>query len=380
LNQPAVLNPGDVSVTGIAGGNYGPVTLSGSGTSYVITLAKSITAADRVTLTIGNAEIATFTGRLDVLPGDVNDDGAVNTTDGVLILGHTTPSHAYNVFDDINGDGFVTTSDFTLYRAFIGTTLPALPKQFAAGGEGPGGVSQLTLGEVAPVLTAAIQQWAAAGLPTQDVTLLQQVSVQITNLPAGYLGATAIGGSIVYLSADAAGYGWSLDKSTSTSPATNREDLLTVLMHEMGHTLGLSDLNPTTSSNDLMATTLATGVRRLPSAQDLVAVLAEQGSMGHTLLPTGPTNTAVLDAVFADTEWRFAFSPAGSILTHVVPTLAGLDAMSGLIPPLYSLPVPITTVPGTDQAVSLDSLFHFVSDDKEAKPTVETDAGPEKGV
>ena len=111
-----MVNPGDVSVTGIAGGNYGPITLSGSGTSYVITLAKPIAAADRVTLTIGNAQIATFTRRLDVLPGDVNDDGAVNTTDGVLILANATPAHTYNVFDDINGDGAVNTSDFTLYR------------------------------------------------------------------------------------------------------------------------------------------------------------------------------------------------------------------------------------------------------------------------
>ena len=61
--------------------NYGPVTISGSGTSYTITLAQPITKADRVTITIGNATIATFTRRLDVLPGDFNDDGVVNSQD-----------------------------------------------------------------------------------------------------------------------------------------------------------------------------------------------------------------------------------------------------------------------------------------------------------
>ena len=66
--------------------NYGPVTISGSGTNYVITLTRPINTADRVTFTIASPAIATYTRRLDVLPGDVNDDGAVNTTDGLLIL------------------------------------------------------------------------------------------------------------------------------------------------------------------------------------------------------------------------------------------------------------------------------------------------------
>ena len=43
---------------GSSGINYGPVTLSGSGTSYTITLAQPINEADRVTITIGNALIA----------------------------------------------------------------------------------------------------------------------------------------------------------------------------------------------------------------------------------------------------------------------------------------------------------------------------------
>ncbi len=76
LDRAATLNASDVSVTGIAIANYGPVTVSGSGTSYTITLAQPINAADRVTVTIGNADVNTFTRRLDVLPGDFNDDSA----------------------------------------------------------------------------------------------------------------------------------------------------------------------------------------------------------------------------------------------------------------------------------------------------------------
>ncbi len=103
------------------------MTVSGSGTNYVITLAKPIANADRVTITIGNAQIATYTRRLDILPGDVNDDGAVNTTDGVLVLNGVTK--AYQIFEDANGDGIINTADFTLDRAKIGTVLPAVQAQ-----------------------------------------------------------------------------------------------------------------------------------------------------------------------------------------------------------------------------------------------------------
>jgi hypothetical protein len=126
LSNPASLTPGDVTVNSAAGINYGPVTISGSGTNYVITLAQPISIADRVTFTIANAEIATYTRRLDVLPGDANDDGAVNTTDGLLILHNETPAHPYQVFYDMNGDNAVNALDFNLYRPKIGTVLPPL--------------------------------------------------------------------------------------------------------------------------------------------------------------------------------------------------------------------------------------------------------------
>ena len=43
LSEPETLGPGDVTATGITVANYGPVTISGSGTSYTITLAQPIT-------------------------------------------------------------------------------------------------------------------------------------------------------------------------------------------------------------------------------------------------------------------------------------------------------------------------------------------------
>ncbi len=128
LGQAATLTAADVTVTGITVANYGPVTISGSGTSYTITFAQPINKADRVTITIGNATIATFTRRLDVLPGDFNDDGVVNSGDvaGVRneFLGFAGAEPT--VFGDINGDGTVDINDYNLVRKLLFTKLPPI--------------------------------------------------------------------------------------------------------------------------------------------------------------------------------------------------------------------------------------------------------------
>ena len=81
LDLPATLSCADVTVVGAKGKNYGPVTVSGSGVPYTLSLAQPITKPDRVTITIGNADIIAYTRRLDVLPGDLTDDGVVNQKD-----------------------------------------------------------------------------------------------------------------------------------------------------------------------------------------------------------------------------------------------------------------------------------------------------------
>jgi hypothetical protein len=136
LSQAEPLSPSDVSVTGLTVANYGPVTItpvskgtltpgsaSSGATTYLITLARPIALADRVTLTIGNAEITQYTRRIDVLPGDVNDDGVVDESDARVALGYyaTTFSAA-----DIFGDGTVDMNDLNGIIGRNGTKLPAL--------------------------------------------------------------------------------------------------------------------------------------------------------------------------------------------------------------------------------------------------------------
>ena len=128
LSQAETLTAADVTVTSAIGVNYGPVTVSGSGTSYTITLAQPINAADRVTITIGNASVSIFTRRLDVLPGDFNDDGVVNIQDMVAIRNQMLGllGAVPTIFGDINGDGKVDINDYNAVRELIGTTLPSI--------------------------------------------------------------------------------------------------------------------------------------------------------------------------------------------------------------------------------------------------------------
>ena len=125
LNAPAALTAGDVSVSGVAIADYGPINVSGSGTTYTLTLAQPLAPSDRVTLTIGNANIATFTGQLDVLAGDVNDDGAVNFADLVALARGFGQSGATSFQGDLNGDGVVNFDDLVILARNFGRALPA---------------------------------------------------------------------------------------------------------------------------------------------------------------------------------------------------------------------------------------------------------------
>ncbi len=127
LSQSATLTSADIVVNSAAGINYGPVTISGSGANYVITLADPIDAADRITFTIRSPTVASFTRQLDVLPGDVNDDGIVTLQDALAVrndyLGFA-PVTIPVAFLELNGDGVVDVNDYNVVRRFIGAQLP----------------------------------------------------------------------------------------------------------------------------------------------------------------------------------------------------------------------------------------------------------------
>jgi hypothetical protein len=145
-----------------------------------------------------------------------------------------------------------------------------------------------------PLVREAEARWAAAGA---NVAGLTDVQVVVGNLPGTALGESSAGVDTIFLDCSAKGYGWFIDptpgrdnefpvqvaktgEQATSGPAAGEMDLLTVIMHEMGHFLGHSDLSPQAYPYDLMSADLAVGIRRLP--QSAVAAVVAQGRIAQT--------------------------------------------------------------------------------------------------
>jgi cyclophilin family peptidyl-prolyl cis-trans isomerase len=135
----------------------------------------------------------------------------------------------------------------------------------------------LSASALQPLLTEAIARWAKAGLSASSLSVLNNVSVVIADLPGSYLGTAD--GKTITIDADAAGHGWFVDPTptadeefTSSADgqqlqavdprALDRIDLLSVVEHELGHVAGLGDIDALADS--VMSATLDAGIRRVP--------------------------------------------------------------------------------------------------------------------
>ena len=114
---------GDIMLKSEGGFSYSISSVSGSGTTWTINLSNGgLVNPDKVTVTVGNNRLASYARRLDVLPGDVNDDGLVSSLDQLLVSRQLTGM--YIVLYDIDGSGTLTSNDVTLIKTRIGNRLP----------------------------------------------------------------------------------------------------------------------------------------------------------------------------------------------------------------------------------------------------------------
>ena len=150
----------------------------------------------------------------------------------------------------------------------------------AAAGVSSTAAPSITQSDLDSVVDAALSYWETAGLSDAQLELLGSVNFVLTDLPDAMLGGAS--GTTVLIDVNAAGYGWFVDGTPldsseftlldgsllagSGSDAFGQMDLLTVVMHELGHTLGLEDLD---SDGTLMSESLDVSERRLPSADEL---------------------------------------------------------------------------------------------------------------
>ena len=119
----ASLTAANVTLKSAAGFSYSVASVTGSGTTWTINLGGSgLVNPDKVTVTISSSTVASFSKRLDVLPGDVNDDGLVSSLDQMLVSRQLTG--AYIAFYDVDGTGTLTSNDVNLIKTRIGNKLP----------------------------------------------------------------------------------------------------------------------------------------------------------------------------------------------------------------------------------------------------------------
>jgi hypothetical protein len=147
-------------------------------------------------------------------------------------------------------------------------------------------IVQLMQDDIQSLLPAARQYWLNVGATEVQ---LDGIEFNIATL-APRVAAMTLGIQIT-LSADGAGWGWFVDttpasheeftaddafsefKAQTGSTAEGKMDLLTVLIHEMGHTMGLGHV---VGNGDVMAQYLTPGVRRLPAIDDIAALGMQQ--------------------------------------------------------------------------------------------------------
>jgi len=144
----------------------------------------------------------------------------------------------------------------------------------------------------------------------QTIIGISGITLNIADLPGGAVGQTV--GTNITLDDNAAGNGWFIDTTpwdnseflpTSNpnewvakagSDAAGKMDMLSVLLHEYGHALGIEH---SADSGDYMGTTLTVGVRRLPSATELALMQqlitqAKDGLASATALPNNTQDNA----------------------------------------------------------------------------------------
>lgn len=200
------------------------------------------------------------------------------TTDGAL---DTSFAGSGLVFTDVPGDGEsaqavafdasqrIVTAGAADTNFFVARYLGDSPLVASATGPGAPVGALLTTSALGSIRAAAIARWTAVGA---DARMLAGVQFAIANLPGNLLGLAS--GNTITLDRDAAGWGWFVDPTprddyefvlAGNQGERNRMDLLTAVMHEMGHVLGLDHDE---HGDDVMYETLAAGVRRTGHEHD----------------------------------------------------------------------------------------------------------------
>jgi hypothetical protein len=352
-NNCAATFPNALLINGIhvaAGATAGPPV--DNGTLCVTLTGNNVTGAGNAAN--GDADIRlrqrfSTTIRLPGYGGANNDTAAVNA----FVAGNNDPNGGappaaptVSSVQNVGGGG----------GGFVGGAACALPPLLAAGGEGPGAAS-ITPAELASVTTEALGRWQASGISASDRAKLAAVSFGLADLEPGHLGGA--NATTVQIDSDAAGWGWYTDptpaddgefamidgelRAGTGSPAEGRMDLLTVVMHELGHVLGRDDLPIAEHPHDLMAENLPTSIRRMPVGMQAQAAPQAAGfPLNIGTLPAGKRVTITFDVMI------------GSLLPPSVTQVSNQGTVSGSNFAMLLTDDPDTAAPADPTITQLD--------------------------
>lgn len=183
----------------------------------------------------------------------------------------------------------------------------------AAGGPGGGAAPPpppaggvLTRAELDAMVEAAIQRWIDAGATAAQIEAMRAVEFGIVDMAGIYLGSSTHG--VINIDNDGAGQGWFVDSTPGEDSefygsgskltadaggaAEGKIDLLTVVMHELGHQIGLHDEYNPGESDELMYGYANPGERRLPDQGE--AAGAVPGSVVSTAFALAPVSIGTL--------------------------------------------------------------------------------------
>ncbi len=168
---------------------------------------------------------------------------------------------------------------------------PAVPPVVVPAVNAEAGV--LSQASLDAIVAIALARWEQTSLSVEQRSLLRGLRFEVASLSDYRLGEAA--GSLIRVDDDAGGNGWFVDQDgwgdTNFAHATSatrrytdahaapagRIDLLTAILHEMGHALGLEDTYLATDRDNLMYGYLTKGERRLPVAGQAEGAVPSHG-------------------------------------------------------------------------------------------------------
>jgi hypothetical protein len=280
--------------------------------------------------------------------------GAITTTTDPLRIGGDWSGEMFTgLIDNVRiYNRALSASDIT---SDMNTPISARPLHAQAATAGGGG-EPLTPSLLMGVVPEAIALWAAAGVSSDRLQVLNDMHLEVRDLPSPYLGLTS--GNQIWISRDAQGFGWFTnpgDNAAFTTGQVHGMDLLTTVVHEFGHVLNLEH----DDGYSAMAEWLPPGTRRFP--------VVTTDNTGTTTAATNGVSTAgdsPLTVVIANVApgnppdaWLAALASVSDLLS--LPLSVGSKLPLQGLTPLISTSRRRTSSPGVPSTPSATSVAIF---------------------